>query len=711
MYKVWLKICSIILVAALCINMLPMTVFAQEFRENISATEQAAPIEAEEAYIVSEITEKRTEFSKEFQLSNGLRMAAVYADAVHYETENGWEDIDNTLVAKADGTYANTAGVWDVRFPSQLTKTQGVTIEKDGYTLSFYMAGELNSNHELMSATEPVIAEELAIAAETDLAANIAPTLALETTTEQLTVADMQISTAAIQQIDTSTMKASMEFEEMVPEKTYSRLAYNNVFQNTQIVYDLDSNKVKESIVLNTYSQSLRGYRYTLHTGEMIPVLEESGQILFYDKAQENIVMVMPAPYLVDNAGEYNGDIRVTLTGENGTYTLTYTLPAQWLAAQDRAWPVILDPVVLANLSVSNIRDRTVSQKKTFEQTWGMNTCGYDTDTGAMRFFLKYDNLPDLTSSDVVVSADVKMYKPNVSGTVTQVEVHKVNSTWTSEGITWANQPTFNSNIEDYAIVDAVNWYGWVVTDIVRDWYANKNTGMMFKASSAIEGGGTANFKQFYSSDYGTANWRPVLTITFLNNNGVEGYWDYATSSAGRAGTGYVNNYTGNLVWTRTDMGFSGNRMPVTITAVYNANDAQRPSDNNNSNDTAGNSFGMGNGWRTNYNQLVYHWQVNGHSEDYYVWEDEDGTDHYFKYESANTYKDEDSLELTLKTNGSGDSKYTITDKYGNTRYFDTNGRLRKLSNNQQTKSEITITYKNDTSRLISKITDGAGRV
>ena len=53
------------------------------------------------------------------------------------------------------------------------------------------------------------------------------------------------------------------------------------------------------------------------------------------------------------------------------------------------------------------------------------------------------------------------------------------------------------------------------------------------------------------------------------------------------------------MLWTRNDIGFDGNRMPVTISHVYNLNDVITPSDSNNSNDSAGNSFGMGLGWRT----------------------------------------------------------------------------------------------------------------
>ena len=745
MYKLWLKTCSVAIILALLINMLPMGVFAQEFQESLSATEQAEMVKpeesAEEAYIVKEVTENRTEFSKEFQLSNGLRMAAVYADAVHYETENGWEEIDNTLTLQIDGTYATTAGVWDVRFPSQLTKTKGITLEKDGYTLSFYMAGELISDHELMAVPAPTVSQTQEVltetvpeitatetvpettaeavivetisetvaqtteetfsstteAPETTVPVEIpAPTLEVipEASAEELTVAEMQLSTAAVQPIDFTIQKQSVEHPEIIPEKASSRLRYDNIYQNTNVVYDLSGNQVKESIILSKYNKSLRGYRYTLDVGSLRPVLNEDGSIYFYNEEQTEIVMVMPAPYLVDANQDYCDDITVSLSGKDSTYTMTYQLPTAWLAASDRAWPVVVDPLVYADITPSNIRDHTVAESSTYSYTWGIGEAGYYNTGGIHRYYLKYQNLPALTSADVVVAASIQLNKYETSALSAPVEVHKVLSTWESETLTWANKPSFNQNIEDYAIVKELGWYSWMITDVVRDWYTGQNTGMLFKVSNEVETGGVNNFKQFYSSDWGSN--KPILTICFRNNNGLESYWDYTASSAGRAGTGYINNFTGNLVFVRDDIGFGGNRMPVSISHVYNANDAQN------------NEFGLGNGWRTNFNQKVYLWSTNN---SYYVWEDADGTRHYFKYSSANTYKDEDGLEMTLTTNGSGTEKYCITDKNGNCSYFDTYGRLVRMANNQATKSSINITYTTASGMRISSITDGVGRV
>ena len=694
MCKKLLKLCSMLLVFVMVLNMLPLRSFAEDFRESLTTDAMIQEDISANAQIVEENPEKRTEYSKEFKMSNGLYMAAVYPDPVHYLEDGQWKDIDNTLKLSTNGTYTNTAGVWEVSFPQQLSGAKSVSITKDGYTLSFAMAGELRSSSELVTAS-----------------------ISTESSNEALTVAGMQTSSAQLQVVDNTAREAAMEHPEMLPDKLRSRLSYSNVYQNTNVVYDLDSNKVKESIILQAYSSTLRGYRYTLNVGSLLPVLEDSGQITLYAPDGETVVMVMPAPYLLDANYAYSGDIQVQLTGSGGTYTLTYLLPRQWLASEERAWPVVLDPVIEAETNVLNIEDRRISENTTWTHNHHRLEAGYDDTNGITRSYLKFVELPARTSSDVVVGATLHLDQPTTRSDPDMsfcVEVHKVTETWDSQTITWANQPAFTDTTEDYCIVRGTpNYYGWVITDIVRSWYADGNNGLMFKSTDAVEAAGVDSWMQFASSDYKAgpseeAAPKPILFIQFRNNNGLESYWDYTTSSAGRAGTGYVNNFTGNLVWVRSDIGFGGNRMPVSISHIYNANDAISVTDNNNSNDTSGNFFGLGYGWRTNFHQRLYQWSLDS---DYYVWEDADGTDHYFTADDEGVIKDEDGLELTLTVGSDGTSKYILTDKQGNTSHFDTYGRLRKQQNNQATKSSITITYTTGTGPLISTITDGAGRV
>ena len=800
------KLLSICLVLVMLFNMLPISAFAAETEKQSPEAPTGQEAVSTDVYIVEEIVEKRTEYTKEFRLSNGLHIATVYASPVHYEADGQWEEIDNTLQlsnTRSGNAYVNTAGVWQVSFPQSMTVDNGVTITKDGYVFNFRMTGELLDpklkdvivESEIVevpaeteepaaeeetapveeetlpverpadvpeeteapetagapeeNATEPNAAEEETVEVSETEEAEDAAKAELEAAEEETVVSNMPEAdgsaedelaesaeaqdkvvpdtvepeaeeqatepaaeeiavvsapednvVAEIETVDMEEIRAQAEYPETVVEKISSRLTYDGIYEDTDIIFDLNSNRVKESIVLNAYRESLKGYIYVLEVGDLTPVLLETGEIELWDEAGEEIVMYMPAPYLIDAAGETCFDIDVFLEGENGKYVLVYELPREWLADSGRQWPVVLDPAVQANTYYTNIRDRSVYTKATYSNMHSILDLGNHPTRGLAHTFIKYRTLPSISSADVIIDASLSLYKISDSATVTStIEVHEVTSAWESEDISWTNQPTYSEIVEDFVISKKAGFYFWDITDIVRGWYENANNGLMLKYPEAEEAITTATWKQFYSAEGAVAPYQPTITIIFRNNNGLESYWDYTTSSAGRAGTGYVNQYAGNLVWLRDDIGFGGNRMPVTISHVYNANDSTE------------NQFGMGYGWRTNFNQRVYHWDEDTAYGDYYVWEDSDGTDHYFLYQSSKTYKDEDGLELTLTTGGSGTEKYCITDKYGNTSHFDTNGRLTKQTNNQATPSSITITYTTTSGLLISTITDGVGRV
>ena len=354
MEKPFFKICSFLLTVILLMNMLPMSVFAEGFKDHQAAVAETA----KDAKIVAEVVENRTEYTKEFKLDNGLFAAAVYSHPVHFLQDGQWLDIDNTLKASTDGVFINTAGVWDVLLPQQLSKGEPISIIKDGYTLSFQMGGELRQQGDLeIAGVEP--AEEVATTemyqAETQPEGTVLETLPAETepqiqevvpletvalipseetatvsvngTVQTFAVSAAQTAAGRIQSLDLTEVKEAAEYEEFILEKNASQLLYTNVYQNTNIQYDLQGNTLKESIILNSYSSTLRGYRYTLNVGEMVPVLNDDGSIYFYDKNKEQIVMVMDAPYLVDESDAINTDVQVSLTGSGSTYTLSICCP------------------------------------------------------------------------------------------------------------------------------------------------------------------------------------------------------------------------------------------------------------------------------------------------------------------------------------------------------------------------------------------------
>ena len=241
----FMKTCSMILVLVLLFNLLPHQTIAAEWNDhtqnltasmtNTGAIETVnAENEGTTAVIVAEVTENRTEFSKEYKLSNGLHMAVVYPEAVHYEEDGQWKDIDNTLVAAVSGgkaVYQNAAGAWNVRFPRTLSGNDMVGVTKDGYTVQFGMAGELRSTGDVA----------------------VASVVQIGATADTLAVSNAQNSVAQIQQIDLTAACAAAEHPETVLEKLNSRLSYANLYPNTNVVYDLQGNQLKESVVMQRY--------------------------------------------------------------------------------------------------------------------------------------------------------------------------------------------------------------------------------------------------------------------------------------------------------------------------------------------------------------------------------------------------------------------------------------------------------------------------
>ena len=671
-----------ILSLVLLVNLLPVQALAADLENGIFFSESenlqlemdtnASLVDVE---VVGEVTENRTEFSKEYKLNNGLSLAVVYPEAVHYQKNGQWEDIDTTLTAK-NGIYTTAASPWNVFFPQQLSQSNAITVELNGHTVSFAMAGELRGSADAKLTISNIGSENATLA-----------------------VTQMQVASAQVETFDYSLEKASAQYPETIPEKLKSRLTYANVYSNTNVVYDLTAHKLKESVVIARYDATLQGYRYALDTGDLVPILNDDNSIALIDPETKEAVLHMPAPYMIDSAGEISNDVGVTLVPNGKTYTLTYCLPTQWMANEARSWPVVLDPVVVPEYYRQNILDQFVAEDYYEDWNCGALFTGYYAAFGKMRTFLQYVNLPELSSSDVIVNATLSLWNHGGNSVDTVVEAHGVNAAWDSQTITWDNQPSYNSIAEDYAIISSTGRYSWEITALAQKWYTDENTGLMLKTPDSIETGGTDNWKKYYSVDYDIydSNTWPYLYITFRNANGLESYWDYTAHSTGRAGTGYVNNYSGNLVWVHNDIGFSGNRMPVSISHIYNANDR------------GSNPYGLGYGWRTNYNQTVEAIN-NSNMNASYVWADGDGTKHYFIASSDGSgYIDEDGLELTLTVSSSG--TYTITDKIGNKSNFDSKGRLTSQVNNQATTSSIGITYTSSTSKRISKITDGAGRV
>ncbi|MCI6996144.1 MAG: DNRLRE domain-containing protein, partial [Eubacterium sp.] len=493
--------------------------------------------------------------------------------------------------------------------------------------------------------------------------------------------------------MDASYFASAEEYnrEMMAVENLYSAVAYGDILPGVDLEYILESQRVKENIILKDASAP-NSFVFQYQSHGMEPV-QDGNRILFQD-GEGKVVFEIDAPFVYDASGEFSTEVSVELTKGNGKKCeVTVTVDEAWLTQEGRAFPVVVDPAIRTDQDATAILDTYVmstSPSTNFYNRSILKT-GVDSSGGVARSYMRF-NLPDLKPGDMVIDAKLILYCLSSGNAQRTVMAHKINdTTWTSTGVTWQTMPDTENTAEDYVVftTSAGSPVSFDITTLAQEWLREGEcSGVMIKA--AKEDG---EYTEYVSSDYSSAykDCRPCVLFCYINNTGLEEYWTYHEQSIGRAGTGYVNDYNGNMVMVHDTVSTTGNLMPASLTHVYNTNDQ-------------GTNIGYGNGWRLNYHQTIREQTITGVK--YYIYTDEDGTLHYFLYDDdKKQWVDESGLDLKLTVATGSTYAFTITDKSDNKLLFNSGGSLVRMED--QNGNALTITY---TSGKISSIKDGAGR-
>ncbi|WP_410531154.1 DUF6531 domain-containing protein [Streptococcus sp. LysM4] len=121
-------------------------------------------------------------------------------------------------------------------------------------------------------------------------------------------------------------------------------ILYNNVDGKTDVQYTVQSNGVKEEIVLAEWGDKNR-FTYGLDAGSY-DVSLENNQVLVREKGKTKILFVLTAPIMVDATGETSQDVTLELSEKSGKYQVTVIAGKDWLSSKERQYPVRIDPTV-----------------------------------------------------------------------------------------------------------------------------------------------------------------------------------------------------------------------------------------------------------------------------------------------------------------------------------------------------------------------------
>ena len=630
-HKLGLGTLSVFLSILMIVYLIPLSVYAdlasslgdgsEEF-DMTASIEQPEQITEESPTpdAMFELTDRREQNVKHFRLSDGSIVAAQYATSIHEQDENGeWQDIDNTL-GDSGNEYATPNA--RVKFAKKITGNENLFTLHDGkYKITMSLDGAIKKTPGTVTNTQTEFDED-----------------------------------------------ATQLQKMMTLDKLSAKIMYADILDGVDLEYVLNSVNVKENIIVKQKKDSYT-YTFTLDLNNLTAALQPDGSIHISDPDSGEVKYRMPAPIVYDAAGitadSSLSAYTLTQTG-NHTYTLAVTVNADWMNAEDRAFPVTVDPSI--GIAASNDIDLFISQSN---PNASFETLTVNNVSAGITTYWRSNTLPTIPASAYITQATISM--KTASTVIGKVGVYQVTENWSSD-LTWNTANTTSAGsispaLLDYVAVDTATgvWKTWDITSLVKKWYSDTaNYGVAFKPVTNVN-----NTYSFHSANAVISS-TPRFSITYRDMKGMESYWSSTSHSAGLAGSGSVNTATGNLTFAIGTLTTTDALFAYTPTLVYNSANANLYNTNTYNSNIPYKYLSTGYGLKLNYQETIMPVTLTdetGSTTEYYVWSDSDGTEHYFyDNDSDGVFNDEDGLQLTLiLTQDNNGEKYLIEDTVSKT--------------------------------------------
>ena len=532
------KILAVLLTMLFVLEILPTRVMAEAYNKYTNEKQHISdildnPAESDntgKADILYEVTEKRDEHTKVYKRADGTYTALVSQTPLHFLSDGIWKEIDNTLVSK-NGVLTNADNPFIVTLPERITSNSQITLENDGNEIAF---------------------------AVNDISASASK------------IVDMKSA-------------AAEEFEANVAN-TKSEVKYEDVAEDTDIEYVVLPNGIKENIIVSDAASIKDTYSFEIEIGNLSYRLNDGNSVEIVD-ADNNVKFTIPAPVMTDSKLAFSYDIGVSITdNNNGTITLVYTPSKEWTGAFERAYPITIDPAIYGEVGGSDVFEDTVVYYDSSDATKA-NTNYYDEGLAAIS---NYTENNKTYISEVYTKIDTSLFQMLGDGVVITDALYAIGgiamgsklyakyltSNVDLETVTYNTKPnTSSSTIIDYytaprtigETTSDLEMIHFNITKALNDWMNGAtNYGMAIVAEENTVAMGYIN------GHIGSMSTSSVLILDFVYVNGYNDLYNYHSQDIGRAGTGYVNDFTRSMSLIRNDHSIPGNIMPVSIDMVYN---------------------------------------------------------------------------------------------------------------------------------------------
>lgn len=370
-FKIFLSI--ILLIAFIVCNMTSISI-AEDSETTQTTTSEAG----NEPSIVKELVSMRELCVKQFELSDSTFELVTYGRPIHYEEDGVIREIDNRMSETVDSeevekdeVFQNTENSFVVKISKELKSEKLVRMEKDGYKLTW--------------GIENIKVDGIDITTK-DLNDSVPEYIPVDETNPDIK-----------KEIDSL---SEDEKKLLVPGLT-SIVNFNDVRENIDIQYVVDSSRVKENIILKEYVKNPE-FTFVFNTNGLKAKINEDKSVIFYDENDESKeIMFLQSPVMCDANSVLCTDIEVELIEENKQYKYKIKPSSEWLSDESRVFPLVIDPPIETDRDASTANETSVFAITPFRMTSeaGYFWVGTGNDYGLNRAFTKFKDIPELSNA------------------------------------------------------------------------------------------------------------------------------------------------------------------------------------------------------------------------------------------------------------------------------------------------------------------------
>ena len=543
--------------------------------------------EEQAAHVLFEDISKREVDAKHFRMSDGSFRAVYYGSPVHYydENEGKYVGIDNTLTESGcDETdeddfrgYVNRRGSFRVKLAENTDGRNLMAIEKDGYRLIWKLLGKKDR-----------------VTGETALAS----------------------ASARVSKANEADSGTGAELDRLNGE-----VRYDDFVPGCDLQYVVTPTGVKENIIVREKKEAYI-FDFLLKTKYLNLELSEDGRKLlaFVERvdettgaAQKEVIFDIPAPYMIDGAGNEGYDVTYELSRQrNGKYLFSIVADETWINAEGRVFPVTIDPAIEVNEFERIFVSRTAFNKEP-GTTHITSELRYVGGTGKSEMLMESGTYAR-TYFKITLPKNLQACKINH----VVLKLHFINHLKSNDEVTPflirkcdavdIENPPFYGNMGE--IIQYIQQVGniedqmYVEYDLTKIYKNGSTTDPRYACLIGYEKDERDDL--LILEDENQYGYKGKLEIDYTLNRTLKSE-EFQTNDVKRAGTHMVDLFTGYNKFIHKDNDFAGgNRLSLEISHVYNSLEKSNEYYTVSKGGSRTVPLGMGTGWKLNIQPFVF---------------------------------------------------------------------------------------------------------